>query len=200
MNSLLRCTSESASKRSCHERTVQQRPPPVSPRCDPRDSVTNPRSPSLTITLSGIRSKHLPRRRSLPDRGTLNSRLHFSYADPASRLEIFSHDIRGSFDAAGFRIPGYREYIEPECVFLSTAHASSRPKTTVRSHKDASKLQRAGPPLFETREITRKFENFVFAENIRLERLTLCALGLMKAIEKCGAEAQLSEVCSVPLP
>ncbi len=79
-------------------------------------------------------------------------------------------------------------------------HAESRPKFDVPDHTQPGKFRRALPPMFETKEITKKFENFVLAENVRLERLSLCELGLWRELEKRGTEAQLSEVCSVPLP
>ena len=79
-------------------------------------------------------------------------------------------------------------------------HASSRPDMNIRSNKVPNKLQQTPAPAFETMDILQKFENFVFAEDVRLEKLSLCELGLQKQIIRFGAEAQLSEVCSVPLP
>lgn len=166
-----------------------------------RTSETTPGT-SLTITLSGVYSKPLLAQEGLyPDRGSLDWRLKTSCADSTSRLRPFLDEIRRCFDVSGFQIPGARprnpDYL---VILLSTMHAWSRSRKLVRDSEEPYKLRAADPPLFETKDITKKFENFVFAESLRLERLSLCELGLTKRIQKMGAEAQLLEVCSVPLP
>ena len=50
-----------------------------------------------------------------------------------------------------------------------------------------------------SQDLTRTFKDFVWAENIRLERLSICPLGITKQIRKAGQNALLSEACSVPL-
>ena len=160
-------------------------------------------SPPLTITLSGIRSVRLVGRGKWPDRGTLNYHLHSSCTDSTSRLGAFWDEIQRSFDVAGFQIPGYRPFRPSDqdiITLVNTMHAESRRKIIVPDHTQPGKFQEVPPPMFETKEITEKFENFVFAEDIRLEKLSLCELGLQQRLEKFGAEAQLSEICSVPLP
>ncbi|CAF9914051.1 MAG: hypothetical protein ALECFALPRED_009219 [Alectoria fallacina] len=77
---------------------------------------------------------------------------------------------------------------------------SNRPNTIIRDTEQPDKFRRADSPLFETQDIIKKFEDFVFAENIKLEKLSLCELGLQTALEKFGAETRLQEVYSVPLP
>lgn len=161
------------------------------------------RSLPLTITLSGVRSIHLAGRGKLPDQGTLNYQLQASYTDCTSRLAAFRDEIQRSFDVAGFQISGFRRFRPSSqrlLTLLSTTHAWNRPKIAVPDHTQPGKVRQTPPPMFETKEITEKFENFVLAENIRLEKLSLCELGLHKRLEKFGAEAQLSEICSVPLP
>lgn len=125
-------------------------------------------------------------------------RLSTLYSDSTSRLGRFLDEIWQSFELAGLQVP--LEAAPEHIVIVDSMHASNRPKTIVRDRKQPSKLRQALPPLFETENITRKFENFVFAENIRLERLSLCKLGLLGEISRLGAEAQLQEICSVLLP
>ena len=54
-------------------------------------------------------------------------------------------------------------------------------------------------PLIDSRELIRTFKDFVWAENIRLERLSICPLGIIKQLRRGDPDAQLSESCSVPL-
>ena len=54
-------------------------------------------------------------------------------------------------------------------------------------------------PNINSQDLTRTFKDFVWAESIRLERLSICPLGLAKQIRRAGQDAQLSEACSVPL-
>lgn len=149
----------------------------------------------MTITLSGLRG------RPTASRGTLDWRLQVCYTDCTFHLGPLLNEIRQSFDVAGFQVAGYRE-TGPDhyVVLLSTMHALIRPREAIRDPRQPGKLREPGPPLFETKDIIQKFENFVFAEDIRLERLSLCELGLQRKIRRFGTEARLQEVCSVPLP
>lgn len=200
IDGLLRRASKGAPGNTHGVHEVQQRTPPVNQESRTSVSATGSGSPSLTVKLSGIRSNSRLGRRA-PDQGITGWSLRTSYTDSTSRLSPFLDEIRRAFRAAGFQTPGLRPEINHGHIkLLSTKHASSRPKTLVRSPKEPSKFQRPEVPRFETRNIIQKFENFVFVEDIRLERLSLCELGLGKQIERFGAEAQLSEVCSVPLP
>ena len=70
----------------------------------------------------------------------------------------------------------------------------------VQNQNDGGRMKQTLPPMFETWGITQKFETFVLAEEIELERLSLCELGLTKDFLRFGEEARLREICSVPLP
>ncbi len=195
IDSLLRRKSDRTPGHTTGVRQMQQ-------RGSAHTFSTDSRLPPLTITLSGIRSTHMAGRGSMLDGGSLHNRLHASYTDPTSRVGAFRDEIKRSFDVAGFQIPRYRRFRPSDThliTILSTKHAWSRPKINVPDHAKPGKFRRAPPPMFETKEITEKFENFVLVENVRLEKLSLCELGLWKELEKPGTEAQLSEVCSVPL-
>ena len=130
----------------------------------------------------------------------MNRRLHALCTDSTSRLRPFLDEIRRSFDAAGFRIAPLRQTYEFEQRIVLLSTMSNRPNTIIRDTEQPDKFRRADSPLFETQDIIKKFEDFVFAENIKLEKLSLCELGLQTALEKFGAETRLQEVYSVPLP
>lgn len=173
-------------------RGEQQITPSIDQGSSKNDVLADSKSPSLTITLSGVRCT------PLRGQGTLNRRLQASCIDSTSRLMPFLDEIRKSFDGAGFRIASDRQTYNELVVLLSTM--SNRPNTIIRDAKQPDKFRQVYPPLFETQNIIEKFEDFVFAENIKLEKLSLCELGLHTALEKFGAETHLPEVCSVPLP
>lgn len=196
IDGLLRKQPEGASRSKRGVREVQQKVPPVNQGSHPYASAVDSISPPFTVTLRGVRC-----RSSEEPASQLFSRfLKTPYIDSTSRLGPLLDHIRRYFHVAGFQVPGLIPEYYGYITFLDTQHASSRPKTVVPHYKQANRIGRALSPLLETKDIIQKFENFVFAEDIRLERLSLCELGLQKAIEKFGAEAQLSEVCSVPLP
>lgn len=139
------------------------------------------KSPSLNITLTGVRAK------PFSGQGSLSSRLYTSYADSTCRLTPFLDEIWQSFDVASFQLSSrYREvpqFIAPQIILADTKHASTRPKTMVPVSKVSQKLERVPPTTFKTQGITQKFENFVFAGELSLERLSLCRSGLTKDVE-----------------
>ena len=193
INSMLRNIPRMIPDRINRVRQTQQETLSICPESSSSDLSTESVSPSLTVTLSGVDSF-----KPLPGKGSLHWRLQASCTDTTSRINPFLDEIKQSLDLAGFQIPKLRLPQPETIVLLSTM--SSRPHEFIPDSKQPGKYRRVLPPLFETGDIIQKFKNFVFAEDIRLERLSLCELGLQKQIERFGAEAQLSEVCSVPLP
>lgn len=173
---------------------VQQEPLSINAWSTTPTSSTEPRPPSLAITLSGVHSK------STPKWGTLNRVLHTLCTDSTSRLGPFLDEIRQSFDDAGFGIARLTQTKSEHVTLLKNVHAFKGPREYILDHAQAGKFRRAPARRFETKDITQKFENFLFAENIKLERLSLCRLGLGKKLGRFGEETQLPEVCSVPLP
>lgn len=75
----------------------------------------------------------------------------------------------------------------------------TRPTTLVPSPTQSGKLQRI-KPLIDSRDLVRIFRDSVWADNIRLDRLSICPLGLHRRIKQEGLKAHLSEDISVPLP
>lgn len=201
IDSLLRHTSRTTPETTDDVRGTPQERAAVHHQSSSLPFSKNSRSPSLTVTLSGVFGEHLRARGPFPDRGSLNYRLYTKYADYTSRIVPFVNEIKCSFDAAGFHIPTYRDQSYKSLVILlSTKHAWSRSKKLVEHHELPHRLRQTEPPLFETKEIIEKFENFVFAKDLKLEKLCLCEMGLVQMIKKIDTEAQLREVCSVDLP
>lgn len=128
----------------------------------------------------------------------MNWRFQTSYTNSTSLIRQFIDGIRRSLDLAGFDTRTVKEPLDEMVVLLS--NMSNKPREIMRDSRQPDKYRSVLAPLFETGEITQKFKDFVFAENIRLQRLSLCKLGLQTRLEKFGEETDLSEICSVPLP
>lgn len=190
---LLQRTPKGISSHASNEPEEDEETPPIHQGSVTHVDPTESRSPSLTITLSGVYS------RPIPDHGTLNWRLSTPYTDSTHRLVPLLNEIRLSFDAGGFS-SGMEPADYPESVILLSNMPNRPKKKSVPDLKKPGRLGRHGPPVFETKDIVQKFENFAFAENFRLEKLSLCKLGLHAEIERHGADAELQEVCSAPLP
>ena len=69
----------------------------------------------------------------------------------------------------------------------------------VPSLRHPGKLREGRSLKFDPRDLLCTFKDFVWAESIRLEKLSICRLGLAQHIRRAGSDAQLQEVCSVPL-
>ena len=82
--------------------------------------------------------------------------------------------------------------VRPPAVTLIKAR--TRGIVPSRTHPGYFKTYKLG---IDPRDLTRTFKDFVWAENIRLERLSICPLGLHKQLQR-GLD-ELPEACSVPL-
>ena len=55
-------------------------------------------------------------------------------------------------------------------------------------------------PLIDARELIPRYRDFLWAETFRLERLSLCQMGVTRQGEGLDLDVQLGEVFGVPLP
>lgn len=143
IDGLLRRTSETTPGTTNNVREMHQELASVHQGNLALPSSTRSKSPSLTITLSGVCSKPLLAQEGLyPDRGSLNWRLKTSCADSTSRLRPFLDEIRRCFDVSGFQIPGARprnpEYL---VILLSTMHAWSRSKNPFETPRNLTNFE-----------------------------------------------------------
>ena len=132
--------------------------------------------------------------------------------DPTSRVRHLCNNLAIIFAGAGmFNQPSLRsspttklllhtklkgsEVPLPEVVLITMSSLPGKPVPSP-IHPGKFKIAR---PSFDPRELTRTFKDFVWAENIRLDRLSICPLGIAKQLRKASPDAQLPEACSVPL-
>ena len=132
--------------------------------------------------------------------------------DPTSRVHLLCNNLAIIFAGAGMvnesslRSSVHTKLIRhtklkenevpiPDVVLITMRSVPGKP---VPSRTHPGKFETA-IPSFDPRELTRTFKDFMWAENIRLERLSICRLGIAKQLRKARPDAQLPEACSVPL-
>lgn len=157
----------------------------------------------LHLTLRGLLAA------PIDDQDIMVKTLNAQCYESTSRVHHLSNNLAIIFAAAGLHNPysesmAHRIRLQTAGIRLGKVSLIRtdliRPKTLIPSPEQPGRLQRETPPNFDSRVLVRIFRNFVWADNIRLDRLSICPLGLYKRIRKEGSKARLREECSVPLP
>ena len=190
LNSLTR----ELSKPSLSERSIKERFSDLekSLSLSPVASMNQPLP--LRVTLSGLVA-HPLRNQDIMAR-TLVAQCH----DPTSRVNHLCNNLAIIFEAAGLYNPSSR------ILRRSLGHAVCLiqtglipPSKLVPSHHHPGKLEGEAPLEIDSRDLVRTFKDFIWADNIRLEKLSICRLGFKNRIHQQGLGAQLLEACSVSL-
>lgn len=118
--------------------------------------------------------------------------------DPTSRIHHLCNNLAIVFAAAGL----YNIFIDkvPHRIILKTMGRPLlgvplirtevlRPETYIPSPTQTGKMQRKDPPVIDSRDLVRIFKDFVWADKIRLERLSICPPGLTKHVRQAGSDA-----------
>lgn len=125
--------------------------------------------------------------------------------DPTSRVHHLRNNLAiifataGLFDQSSLSLPARIEFNKDKSLTKAVALiVVKRNQNPVPSRTPPGTFMpwRTG---IDPRDLTRTFKDFVWAENIRLERLSICSLGVAKQSRRAGPDAKLSEECSVPL-
>lgn len=129
--------------------------------------------------------------------------------DSTCRVMHLLDNLRIIFAAAGLYDPNWNKFgISKSLREARSALSVSGPRLVSTNWIDSpcipslavpGKMERKKGLTFDPRDLLCTFKDFVWAENIRLERLSICRLGTTKQIQRAGLDAQLQEVCSVPL-
>lgn len=157
----------------------------------------------LHLTLRGL---HATPRDLL---GLIPVKLYAQCHESTSRLRHLCNNLAIIFAAAGLYDPSSEHPFRRNRLKTTGSPLENvsliktsfiRSAGVVPSPIQPGKLQQKPAPIIEPRELVRVFRDFVWAENIKLDRLSICPLGLYKRIRKEGSKARLCEECSVPLP
>ena len=142
---------------------------------------------ALNIQLSGLHPMHSPSSTSV---------LYTSPKDPTCRLYPFCLALCKSFTEAGFLIPDSRT-LRLHATVVNTIYAKDRRAVKGRA-RDGK--ERRGNTKMDARELLKKFEDFIWADGLRLNRVSICEMGA-KRVERDGKiEEEYLEIGTMPLP
>ena len=198
LNSLTR----ELSKPSLKERSIKERFLDVERSLSLSSAVPTAQPLPLQLTVSGLEAAPIDNQDIMIK--TLNAICY----DSTSRVSHLIDNLAIIFAAAGFLdLVSMRmsRRIQLKTTGIPLPRVSLVRMALIRSAKwvpsptQPGKWQKEDPPTIDPRDIVRIFKDFVWAENIRLERLSICPIGLTKDIIETGSDARLVESCSVSL-
>ena len=150
-------------------------------------SVPDPALPPIIVSLRGIQPMHSP---------TSTSILYAQPTDFSARLFPFCESLRQAFTNAGFLVPESRP-LKLHATIVNTIYVKGRNQR--RRGGGHGKDKKAGLKIDAT-ELIEDLKDFVWMENVRLDRVSICEMGAKK-IERDGeAVEEYLEVESVALP
>lgn len=150
----------------------------------------------LRIDLRGLVSMHNKQNTSI---------LYSAPSDPRGRLLQFCLAIQELFKDRGFLAENHRE-LKLHATLVNTIYAKSRVKRG-QAAGPADRSEGHGPnakaPLkMDATAILEKYEDFVWAENVVLDRVAICEMGAKKVLDAEGnvVDEEYTEVATMPLP
>ncbi|MCJ1480493.1 hypothetical protein MMC06_000648 [Schaereria dolodes] len=142
----------------------------------------------LTINLSGLSPMHRPSSTSI---------LYTTPQDPTSRLYPFCLALQTAFTSAELLFPESRLLLL-HATIINTIYAKDRKS---RYKGGGHGKDRKGTRFIDATELLRKYAGFVWAEDVKLERVSICEMGAKKIISKgLVVGEEYNEIGSVPLP
>ena len=196
LNSLTR----QLSKPSLRERSIKEISSDVERSLSLSSGAPMAQSLPLHVTLSGLVAAQLEGQNIMAE--TLLAHCY----DPTYQVNHLCNNLAIIFAAAGLFDPSTQHQFRrtklrkmglplPKVSLMKT----SRPTYHVPSRNQPGKMEGDRSPTIDSRDLVRIFKDFVWADNIRLERLSICSLGITEQIRQLGSDARLSEACSVSL-
>lgn len=151
------------------------------------ETSKKPSPPPLIINLSGLHPMHEPSSTSI---------LYIPPSDPTSRLYPFCIALCNAFTEAGFLILDPRP-LRLHATIVNTIYAKDK---TTRTKGGGHGKDRKGTKGFDAKQVLERYESFVWAEEVRLDRICICEMGAKTVKRKGEEEVEYVEVGSVPLP
>lgn len=143
--------------------------------------------PALIVSLYGLRPMHEPASTSI---------LYAPPKDATSRLYPFCVALCKAFTEAGFLIPDSRP-LRLHATIVNTIYARQK---TARKKGGGHGKDRMGARGFDAKQLLERYEGFVWAEDIRLDRICICEMGAKAVQKEEGEEVEYVEVGSLSLP
>ena len=141
----------------------------------------------LKVTLEGLHPMQSSEKTSI---------LYASPNDSTSRLHPFCLALRQAFTAAGFLLDETRPLLL-HATIVNTIYAKDR---QLRDKGGGNGKNRKGAHAFDAREIIERHEGFKWAEDIKIEKVSICETGAKKVYENEQlVDEQYTEIASLPL-
>jgi activating signal cointegrator complex subunit 1 len=161
----------------------------------------------ITVDLKGLVSMHPPHKTSI---------LYSAPTDDTGRLYPFCHALQKSFKEEGFLLDDNRE-LKLHATIVNTIYAKGRkrpPKRSIPNPTEQSSSaaetqpsQGHGPnadaPLkIDASAILEKYKDYIWADNVVLDRVAICEMGAKKIMDDDGnvVDEVYTEVASIALP
>lgn len=170
---------------------------PISP-----PPTTAPIKP-LKIDLKGLESMHSPEKTSI---------LYSAPKDHTDRLYNFCLAVQKLFKDKGFLVEDDRE-LKLHATIINTIYAKGKkrrppkrdamPQVSANASTEQGHGPKANAPLkIDARSLLDEYNNFVWAQNVVLDRLAICEMGAKKSLDASGnvLDEQYNEVASIALP
>ena len=151
------------------------------------ETSEKPSPPPLIINLLGLHSMHEPSSTSI---------LYVPPSDVTSRLHPFCLDLCKAFTEAGFLIPDSRP-LRLHATIVNTIYAKEK---NARAKGSGHGKDGKGARGFDAKQVLERYEGFVWAEEVRLDRICICEMGAKAVERETGEDVEYVEVGSMPLP
>ena len=141
-------------------------------------------SDPLVVDLKGLASMHAPHRTSI---------LYIAPSDHSDRLYSICSSLRSIFQHTGFLVKENRK-LKLHATIFNTIYA----KKTVRSRRDPNVK---APLRVDATDILRTYKNYVWANDVVLDRIAICEMGTKKVLDDRGnvKSEEYTEVASISL-
>jgi len=177
------------------------------------DTTAHPSSPGpLKIDLKGLESMHAAHSTSI---------LYSAPTDHSERLHPFCLALQAAFKEKGLLVPderalklhativntiyakGRRPPKAPKWVADPSSQASSSSDLPDREDRSQGHGPNANAPLkIDATQLLEGYQDYVWAENVVLDRVAICEMGAKKILDDQGnvTAEEYTEVASIPLP
>ncbi|KAF2724030.1 hypothetical protein K431DRAFT_282296 [Polychaeton citri CBS 116435] len=167
-------------------------------------------APQLTVELKGLVSMHDP---------TETSILYVSPGDPSGRLYSFCQTIQTLFTEKGLMVKDDRP-LKLHATVINTIYAKGRRKsgrppqrglamnalqgssTSVEDRSHGHGPDADAPLKIDARGLLDQYRDFVWAQDIKLDRIAICEMGAKRRFDDAGnvVDEEYTEVASIILP
>ena len=141
----------------------------------------------LIVSVTGIQPMHSPASTTI---------LYAVPVDPSSRLFPLCEALRSAFIDSGFLLPDSRP-LKLHATIVNTVYVKGHNN---RKRRGGHGKDRRGGLRIDAIEIVQEFNNYVWMENVRLDRISICEMGAKKVEIGGNVVEEYLEVETIGLP